>query len=98
MGSETIDGATAYTLSSQYQIGYWQDFKNTVDSKQLLIQYEESELYYYLFAVDDPVIYTYRLEKGTNDAVDFEQNYKPYANRRISGEVVTYTEKPLIYR
>jgi hypothetical protein len=71
----------------------WQEFKNTVDSKQLLIQYEESDQYYYLFAVDDPIIYTYRLEKGTDDAVDFEQNYKPYANKRISGEAITYAEK-----
>jgi hypothetical protein len=71
----------------------WQEFKSIVDSKQLLIQYEESESYYYLFAVDNPIVYTYRLEKGTNDAIDFEQNYKPYANKRISGETVTYAEK-----
>ncbi|GEM_PF-3740596 len=71
----------------------WQEFKNILDSKKLLIQYEDTESFYYLYAVDDSIVYTYRLKKNTEEAIDFEQNYKSSANKCISNESLSYAER-----
>jgi len=75
----------------------WDDFKNIVDLKQLKIQYTEDDDYYYVFAVDNTINYTYNILKDdpiTDIEVDFNDNYKQNSNYVLEkkdqyGKIVT---------
>ena len=77
----------------------WADFKGILTSKHLVLQYEEDDNAYYIFATDLSIIYETTLFKGElletlqeeysqaqNDAdrLDFENNYKDFSNKAIS--------------
>src|SRR3989304_5248033 len=79
--------------------GDWTWFKPLIAAKTLKTQYEEDSVIYLVYGYDIPEVCTCTIWKGTlpesvieggysqaqNDAdkVDFETNFKPYANRSI---------------
>jgi len=67
----------------------WTDLKVLITSKRLLYQYDEPKDrdYYIIFAIDGPVIYKTKLEKGSTDAIDFETNNKTTANKSTNGTI-----------
>lgn len=68
-------------------INTWAGFKALVNSKQLLIQYTESEAVYELFAPEaGSFMWATSLLKGTSDATDFENNFKPTANASLENK------------
>jgi len=64
----------------------WTELKALQSSKTLHLQYEEMDdtpPRYFIFAEDGQIIYTCKLLKGTEDATDFETNYKANSNQPI---------------
>lgn len=83
----------------------WTDFKAVVDSRHLHLQYEEllaEPPRYMMWAHDGNDEYQCRVNKGTEDATDFENNYKAEANKPIierngdGREMVVSTSRPAI--
>jgi hypothetical protein len=60
------------------------EFKTVVTSRSLFWQYIEKGNHYILFCVDNPLEFSCEIEKGTDEAVDFETNYKADANRPLN--------------
>lgn len=62
-------------------VNSWSDFKTIIAAKQLSIQFSEVENYYDVFAPEAAsLIWAITLLKGTDDAIDFENNFKAAAN------------------
>lgn len=77
-------------------INAWSSFKSTVvTEKQLAIQYAESSDRYDVYASEAGVFVwnICLLKNGGSDVLDFENNYKAAANKRITDEVMTQAEK-----
>lgn len=63
------------------ELGSWDLFKSLVSSKKLLIQYTEDSTGYQLSASEAGMfLWRYRILKDTDDATDFETNFKATAN------------------
>lgn len=58
----------------------YSQFKSMITSKGLLLQYKETESQYELFAVELNISWESTLLKGSDDATDFETNYKATSN------------------
>ena len=66
--------------------GSWTDFKDIVLAKEMAFQFEETTIWYDLFAVDVNITYIFRLKKTTppsDDQVDWESNFMGDANQGI---------------
>ena len=64
----------------------WTELKALQSSKTLHLQYEEMDdtpPRYFIFAEDGQIIYVCKLLKGTEDATDFETNYKANCNEAL---------------
>ncbi len=64
----------------------WATIKNYVDSKNLQLQYVESDNWYHLKVADGSYIVEYNMDKDpsdTTDLDDFEANYKANSNQPI---------------
>jgi hypothetical protein len=74
---------------------YWTDFKSIIASKALSIQYEEDSSAYYIFAIDNSIVYISTIYKGTvpdpnnysqvtnnTDKTDWTTNYQSSGNTR----------------
>lgn len=53
-------------------------------TKKLLLQYTENEEVYNLFAVEDSVSWEASILKGSNEAEDFDTNYKAVCNKPLA--------------
>jgi hypothetical protein len=88
---------------------YWTDFKTVVSSKSLSIQYEQDSNQYYIYAVDNNIVYTSLIYKGTvpdpsnysqvtNDAdkTDFTTNFQSAAGTKtqLSSNVTVSSALP----
>jgi len=63
------------------EISSWSDFKALVSSKKLLIQYTDTGTNYEVFAPEaGEFLWQTALVKGSDDATDFETNFKSTAN------------------
>lgn len=63
------------------EISSWVDYKALISNKKLLIQFEESDSWYRLYAPEaESFLWNTALQKGTEDANDFETNFKADAN------------------
>jgi len=83
-------------MSKEFGVLSYQDFKNLVISKNLFWQYTEDDKRYTIFANDGNILYTTYIWKDTTGGIanvdseqealnkqDFEENYKPIANRPL---------------
>lgn len=62
----------------------WSSFKTLKSSKNLGIQYSETESYYNIFLAEDKsFLWNISLLKGSEDSDDFEANYKSDANKPL---------------
>ena len=88
---------------------YWTDFKTVVSSKSLSIQYEQDSNQYIIYAVDNNIVYTSLIYKGTvpdpsnysqvtNDAdkTDFTTNFQSAAGTKtqLSSNVTVTSALP----
>lgn len=65
-------------------ISTWADFKTLLKAKLLLIQYSETATTYEIFAPESATfLWTICLLKDSDDALDFEQNFKKDANQPL---------------
>jgi hypothetical protein len=66
-------------------INNWNTYKNLISSKKLLVQYEETEIDYKLYATEGAAfIWATILNKDNGEEViDFETNFKPSANKPL---------------
>lgn len=65
------------------EVKTWLEFKNiALNIKVIPIQYKEEDNYYEIYA-SEKMIWHIRLLKGTAEAIDFENNYKSDANKRV---------------
>jgi len=65
-------------------IASWTDYKALVANKKLLMQYEESEFWYRIYAMEaGAFVWQTAVQKGTADGDDFEDNHKATANAPI---------------
>jgi len=63
------------------EITSWSDFKALVANKKLLMQYEDSAEWYRIFAPEaSAILWKCAIAKGSEDADDFEDNFKSAAN------------------
>lgn len=74
----------------------WTNFKTMAISKNLSIQYTETQVRYYVFAIDDPIKYECELWKDTSavegidvtqnntDLAEFEASFKAEANKPVT--------------
>lgn len=65
----------------------WAEFKTSVTSKNLAVQYTEDSKFYYIFASENGTTYKTSIYKETPasaDQTDFETNYKSSANAPIN--------------
>jgi hypothetical protein len=70
------------------ELNSWADFKTTcLSGKKLLIQYIEEIDFYDIYA-NDSLVWHIKVDKGTAEATDFENNYKADANQRANLAVV----------
>jgi hypothetical protein len=69
-------------MAERITINSWTQFKSLcIESKHLLIQYLENDDSYDIYAPESNIImWQTTITKGTDDAVDFETNYKSKAN------------------
>lgn len=76
------------------ELGSWDLFKSLVSSKKLLIQYTEDSTGYQLSASEAGMfLWRYRILKDTDDATDFETNFKSSANAPL--EIKASVGKPI---
>jgi len=65
----------------------WQEIKSFLDSRgKSLLQFTETQDYYYIQCIDGSFFLEFDLWKDTSDSDtlnDFEQNYKPYGNKNL---------------
>ena len=64
----------------------WSELKTRIILKDLFIQYIEYPAKYMIYAVDGPIIFTHSMaidETPGTDQGDFEDNFKPIANRAV---------------
>jgi len=62
-------------------VSSWAEFKTLITAKKLLMQYSETPETYDIFGAEDKTfLWTYSLLKETDDATDFETNFKAEAN------------------
>jgi len=63
----------------------WSAFKAIVYAKEMLAQYDDLGSSYEIFAIDGPVVYVTELVKdGGADVTEFDDDYKPHANKVLS--------------
>ena len=65
----------------------WAEFKELLDLKKALLQYSQTDGFYYLQFSDGSITYRCRLDKQPSDASDlddFIDNYKDNGNRAVS--------------
>lgn len=87
----------------------WTDYKTMVAAKQLLIQYAEIDNFYDVYAPESDIfLWNIKIYKdGGASQIDFETNYKPFANKtqfaegnygfRLTYETtVSQTEIPIV--
>lgn len=73
------------------EVSSWDLFKNLISSKSLLLQYEEIDNYYSLFAPEAQMfLWHINITKETDEALDFEINFlsnsnKPLEYRSVDG-------------
>jgi len=79
------------------QLNYNQ-FKSIVESKNLVLQYVEHVDRYELFAIEGSLSWETTILKGSNDATDFETNYKDTANQPLSVRIKSsyINNKPVV--
>lgn len=66
------------------EISSWTEFKNLVETKQLLLQYSDNSREYDLFAPESSsFLWHTSILKESSDATDFETNFKASANRPL---------------
>lgn len=76
------------------EVGSWADYKTLVSNKKLLMQYEQVGSRYRIFSPEaDSFMWITTLVKGTEEATDFETNFKATANQPL--EVKGEAGKPM---
>ena len=76
-------------------IPLWNDFKNLVSSKNLSIQYTDLGHRYDIFAMESGLVWTVSIGKTGDDCIDFETNYKSYANQSNRMDIRPTSYNPL---
>ncbi len=75
-------------------VNSWSEYKSTIiGDKECNVQYAETSGYYELYASEAMFIWTIALVKDSDDANDFEANYKANSNKPIKELVTTQFEK-----
>jgi len=74
----------------------WSDIKSLMTMKSLALQYDEPDRrdYYVVYLIDGPVLYQTVLDKGSDDAIDFENNYQSSANNSLG--IKTSDDIPMV--
>lgn len=62
----------------------WTAIKNLAATKNIVMQYVEEDRIYRVFVPDTVIIFTTEIIIGTDDATDFETNYKSTANTNLA--------------
>lgn len=71
----------------------WSEYKDLITRKKLLIQFEESEFWYRIYAAEgNAFLWKVSLQKGSSDAINFEETCKESANTAL--EVKASAESP----
>lgn len=77
----------------------WDEIKSLIDSEQVALKYIERFNEYSIVAIADGFQATCAFDKGSADALDFEQNYQPLvakvAKKDANGRAITKTD-PLV--
>lgn len=65
-------------------VASWADFKTLTTNKKLLMQYSESPTTYDVFLSEaGAFLWNFTIQKGSEDATDFETNFKATANQPV---------------
>lgn len=66
------------------EITSWSEYKELAETKKLLLQYEESDEWYRIYAQESSAfLWKVSIPKGSDDAADFEDHFKSSANKPL---------------